>query len=187
MGRLWQSLILSQWQSVFAQIPVESLIYEHQQAYYDAIKQSTQNADSAVFIEFMLEMISKALPASTPQVSQQVSPQVVELIRVLVGKMAREQIQATLGLRDRKSFTARYLKPALAAGLIETTRPNQPTGRLQKYRLSHKGALLLEINNEPTRCTIAPQRHPQSRLCRAVGPIRPAGSVQEERPRRLRL
>jgi len=33
MGRLWQSLILSQWQSVFAQIPVESLIYEHQQAY----------------------------------------------------------------------------------------------------------------------------------------------------------
>jgi len=66
MGRLWQSLILSQWQSVFAQIPVESLIYEHQQAYYDAIRQSTQNADSAVFIEFMLEMISKALPASTP-------------------------------------------------------------------------------------------------------------------------
>ena len=141
MGRLWQSLILSSWQSAFAQIPVESLIYEHQQAYYDAIQQSTQNADSAVFIEFMLEMISKALPASTPQVSQQVSPQVVELIRVLVGEMAREQIQAALGLRDRKSFTARYLKPALAAGLIETTRPDQPTSRLQKYRLSRAGAL----------------------------------------------
>ena len=151
MGRLWQSLILSQWQSAFAQIPVESLIYEHQQAYYDAIRQSTQNADSAVFIEFMLEMISKSLPASTPQVSQQVSPQVVKLIRVLVGEMAREQIQAALGLRDRKSFTARYLKPALAAGLIDTTRPNQPTSRLQKYRLSRAGAFLLEINNEPAR------------------------------------
>ena len=57
MGRLWQTLILSQWQPLFAQIPVESLIYEHQQAYYKAIQQSTQNADSAVFIEFMLDMI----------------------------------------------------------------------------------------------------------------------------------
>jgi len=99
----------------------------------------------------MLEMISKALPATTPQVSQQVSPQVVELIRVLVGEMAREQIQAALGLRDRKSFTARYLKPALAAGLIDTTRPNQPTSRLQKYRLSRAGALLLERNDESAR------------------------------------
>ena len=103
----------------------------------------------------MLEMISKALPATTPQVSQQVSqqvsPQVVELIRVLVGEMAREQIQAALGLRDRKSFTLRYLKPALAAGLIETTRPDQPTSRLQKYRLSRAGALLLERNDESAR------------------------------------
>ena len=139
MGRLWQSLILSRWQSVFAQIPVESLIYEHQQAYYNAIQQSTKNTDSAVFIEFMLEMITQALPAITPQVSPQVSPQVEELVRVLVGEMARAQIQAALGLSDRKSFIARYLQPALAAGLIEVTRPEQPTSRLQKYRLSNAG------------------------------------------------
>lgn len=139
MGRLWQSLILSQWQSVFAQIPVESLIFEHQQAYYDAIQRSTQNADCAVFIEFMLDMIAQALPTAAPQVSPQVTPQVVELVHVLVGEMARDELQLTLGLRDRKSFVARYLKPALAAGLVEYTRPEQPTSRLQKYRLSNAG------------------------------------------------
>jgi len=145
MGRLWQSLILSRWQSVFAQLPVESLIYAHQQRYYNAIHQSTQNADSAVFIEFMLEMIAHALPAITPQVSPQVTPQVVELVQVLVGEMARTQIQAALGLSDRKSFIARYLQPALAAGLIEATRPEQPTSRLQKYRLSNAGREMQQL------------------------------------------
>jgi Fic family protein len=139
MGRLWQSLILSQWNPVFAQIPVESLIHEHQQAYYNAIQRSTQNADSAAFIEFMLDMIAQALPTATPQVSPQVSPQVAELIHVLVGEMKRDELQLALGLLDRKSFVARYLKPALAAGLVEYTRPEQPTSRLQKYRLSSAG------------------------------------------------
>ena len=34
MGRLWQSLILSQWNEVFSYLPVESIIYDNQQAYY---------------------------------------------------------------------------------------------------------------------------------------------------------
>ena len=137
MGRLWQSLILSKWQPLFAQIPVESLIYEHQQAYYDAIRKSTQNADSAAFIEFMLDMIAHALPIATPQVSPQVAPQVTQLLQVLKGEMSGAELQAALGLRDRKSFQARYLKPVLVAGLIEYTRPEKPNSRVQKYRLSN--------------------------------------------------
>jgi Fic family protein len=61
MGRLWQTLILSQWQPVFVDIPVESLIFQRQQAYYQAIRESTQHADSAPFIEFMLETIAQTL------------------------------------------------------------------------------------------------------------------------------
>jgi hypothetical protein len=30
MGRLWQSLILADWNPLFADIPAESLIFEHQ-------------------------------------------------------------------------------------------------------------------------------------------------------------
>ena len=54
MGRLWQTLILTRWNPLFADIPVESLIHEHQAEYYQAIQESTQKTDSAPFIDFML-------------------------------------------------------------------------------------------------------------------------------------
>jgi hypothetical protein len=46
-------------------------------------------------------------------------------------------------LRDRKSFFERYLKPALALGLLEMTVPDKPNSRLQKYRLADKGRKIL--------------------------------------------
>ena len=47
MGRLWQSLILARWNPLFADIPVESLIFEHQAEYYQALQESTHQTDSA--------------------------------------------------------------------------------------------------------------------------------------------
>jgi hypothetical protein len=57
--------------------------------------------------------------------------------------MGREALQSALWLSDRKSFRERYLKPALADGLIEMTIPDKPNSRLQKYRLTAKGRQLL--------------------------------------------
>jgi Fic family protein len=54
---LWQTLILSQWQDIFSYLPVESLIYTHQDDYYLALQQSTKQANSVPFIEFILQMI----------------------------------------------------------------------------------------------------------------------------------
>lgn len=143
MGRLWQTLILNQWNPLFANLPVESMVHEHQSDYYQAINLSTKKTDSAPFIEFMLQMILNTLESSnsldTPQVTPQVSPQVNELLIALKGEMSRDDLQAALGLQDRKSFSARYLKPALNAGLIEMTIPDKPNSRLQKYRLTIKG------------------------------------------------
>ncbi len=53
--------------------------------------------------------------------------------------MSRDALQAALGLRDRKSFRERYLRPALAGGLIEMTSPDKPNRRLQRYRLTERG------------------------------------------------
>jgi Fic family protein len=139
MGRLWQSLILARWNPLFADIPVESLIFEHQAEYYQAIQESTQKTDSAPFIAFMLRMILDTVTTSAPQVSPQVTPQVGELLAAIRGEMGREALQAALRLSDRKSFRERYLKPALADGLIEMTIPDKPNSRLQKYRLTDKG------------------------------------------------
>lgn len=143
MGRLWQTLILNQWNPLFANLPVESMIHEHQSEYYQAINFSTQKTDSAPFIEFMLQMILNTIESSnflaTPQVAPQVTPQVKELLLAIKGEMSRDELQTALGLLDRKSFSERYLKPALTAGLIEMTIPEKPNSRLQKYRLTSKG------------------------------------------------
>ena len=139
IGRLWQSLILSRWNPLLGHIPVESLIFEHQPKYYQAFRESTHQTDSAPFITFMLRMILEAVTHAAPQVTPQVTPQVGELLLAIAGEMRREALQAALGLQDRKSFRARYLKPALADGLLEMTIPDKPNSRLQKYRLTDKG------------------------------------------------
>lgn len=140
LGRLWQTLILTRWNPLFAHIPVESLVYERQEEYYQALQHSTQQTDSAPFIEFMLRMILGAVAsAATPQDDPQVSPQVTRLLEAMMDEMSREDLQSALGLLDRKSFRERYLMPALAEGLIEMTHPDKPNSRLQKYRLTDKG------------------------------------------------
>lgn len=149
VGRLWQTLILAGWNPLFAHIPVESLVYEHQEEYYQALQNSTDQTDSAPFIVFMLRMIRGAVSsAASPQVAPHVTPQVVQLLEVLVGEMSREDLQSTLGLQDRKSFRQRYLKHALAEGLIEMTLPGKPNSRIQKYRLTDSGRRWLEKRNE---------------------------------------
>ena len=135
MGRLWQSLILSQWNEVFSYLPVESIICDNQQAYYKAIKDSTDNTDCSVFIEFMLEMLLISIKDISPHVTPYVTPQVKELLKVLGSlELSRQEIQDKLGLKDRKSFADRYLNPALELGLIDMTIPDKPKSRLQKYR-----------------------------------------------------
>lgn len=61
MGRLWQSLIISRWHPAFAHLPVENMVYSNQQAYYDAIAQSTKQGECGPFIDFMLEEIHKSV------------------------------------------------------------------------------------------------------------------------------
>ncbi|WP_240652872.1 Fic family protein [Rheinheimera riviphila] len=142
MGRLWQTLILSRWLPLLAQLRVESMTHASQSEYYQAINQSTLKTDAAAFVEFMLSIILSTLQQNdvgtqvTPQVSPHVSPQVAQLVALLKqGPQGREQLQQLLQLKDRKSFSARYLQPALALGLIEMTLPDKPQSRLQQYRL----------------------------------------------------
>lgn len=61
MGRFWQSRLLSEWNPVFAHLPVENMIWENQSAYYKAIQDSTDANDSGIFVDFMLAIILEAL------------------------------------------------------------------------------------------------------------------------------
>ncbi len=61
MGRLWQTLILSQWNELFEFLPIENIIHKHQQKYYDVLNSCNASANSTTFIEFMLSVILQTL------------------------------------------------------------------------------------------------------------------------------
>ena len=67
MGRLWQSLILGKFNPQFQFLPVETMIHNNQQEYYDALSLSTHKADCGVFVDFMLNEILQSLKQNSQQ------------------------------------------------------------------------------------------------------------------------
>lgn len=61
IGRLWHTLLLTQWKPIFAWLPMESIIHDRQEEYYDAINLSNFEGESTAFIAFMLSAIKAAL------------------------------------------------------------------------------------------------------------------------------
>lgn len=61
IGHLWQNVILSRWNPIFAWIPVETMVYARQAEYYRKLAEADQENDSTVFIEFMLDVIQETL------------------------------------------------------------------------------------------------------------------------------
>jgi len=139
LGRLWQTLLLACWKPLFAHVPVESVVRSRQDGYYEAIERSSEAGQSTTFVRFMLEAILDALQEETPKETPQVSPQVRRLLRVLDREMSVREVLEVLDLRDRKWLRQGYLRPALEGGLVEMTRPETPSARNQRYRLTPAG------------------------------------------------
>lgn len=141
MGRMWQTLLLSRWKPIFAWLPVETLIRERQNDYYDVLAVADKAADSTAFIEFMLGIIRDALREliQTEQVREQVTEQVERLMIALGNEMlSAKELLVRLGLKHRPTFSDNYLRPALELGLIEMTVPDKPNSNKQKYRAIKK-------------------------------------------------
>jgi Fic family protein len=147
LGRLWQTLILTQWRPVFALLPVESIIHDRQQDYYAALGLSDHTADATAFIEFMLAAIQRAIEESVLMSDQESDHQSDQVMRLLLAlrKMQRSAVDlmTELGLSHRPTFRKNYLHPAMEARLIEMTQSGTPRARNQKYRLTARGLQLL--------------------------------------------
>ncbi len=86
---------------------------------------------------------------TSPQETPYDTPQVNNLLHALseqIKPMSRDELQTILGLKDRKSFRARYLKPAIDNLLITMTRPDKPNSRLQRYVITELGLKVLGGN-----------------------------------------
>lgn len=110
MGRLWQTVILKEWKSIFAWIPVESLVKENQAEYYNALNSSDTAADSTKFIEFMLSLILRTIEEiiSTENAAKKITAKIIVKITANQRKIldeieknpfiTQEELSAKLGI-----------------------------------------------------------------------------------------
>lgn len=136
-GRLWQTALLASWKPIFAWIPIESIIKDNQEDYYNAITLSTSQGKSNIFIEFMLDVINKAIKdiiTDTRNHYNHINNQITELMKVIENyPQSATELMEKLNLKSRLGFRKNYLQPALDAGLIGMTEPDKPTSKNQKY------------------------------------------------------
>jgi len=138
MGRFWQTCLLASEEEIFAYLPIESIIKERQQEYYDSIALSTKDGSSNRFIEFILDSILETLNRIVEEVSkysQYQSIQVKKLLQVMEDDYpyTLRELLDILNMKSRVSFKKNYLDPAINAGLIRMTFPETPSSRNQRY------------------------------------------------------
>lgn len=104
MGRLWQTVILTHWQGILAGLPVETVIRDRQEAYYQALLIADQAADTTPFVEFILDAIADALSEALKDQSK----------RVGTGKSSEKSSEKILEyLRSKPKLSARDLAELL--------------------------------------------------------------------------
>ncbi len=74
MGRLWHSMILADWNPIFLHTPIENMIFKNQAGYYKAIEKSTEQSDSGIFIDFMLNVIMNSINENRKQIPARYIP-----------------------------------------------------------------------------------------------------------------
>ncbi len=153
MGRLWQTLILSKWNSLFAYLPVETIVRNRQTEYYDSLGRADAQGEATAFVEVILPSLGDAVAdIRSDQVGDQASDQVRRLLDVLgQGEKSATELMTELGLRHAPTFRKNYLSPALEAALVERTKPDAPRSPLQRYRLTAAGRRIANGNAHRSR------------------------------------
>jgi Fic family protein len=118
IGRLWQTLILSRWNPLFAWMPVETLVHHNQALYYKALQDSHTGAvDCRPFISFMLDAIANSLYKYIDVATETVIDVPVNVpVNVLVNEISDKVL---IMLRANPKATAK--KMALALGVTDKT------------------------------------------------------------------
>ena len=137
MGRLWQTALLSSWKPIFAWIPIESIIKDNQEEYYNAFTLSTSQGKSNIFILFMLKVINQAIKdmvSDTRNHFNHINRQISALMEVIeTCPQSANELMEKLKLKSRVGFRKNYLLPAIELGLISMTEHHKPTSKNQKY------------------------------------------------------
>ncbi len=132
MGRLWQTLILMQQYPVFEYLPVETLIKNKQEEYYNVLAISDKSGNSTPFIEFMLAIILESLEELLQSQNKTVTKN--DRISIFKDKIRKLQFSRKEYLKNFKDISqataSRDLQWAVSAGILLKTGDKRNT----KYR-----------------------------------------------------
>ena len=136
--RLWQKSILYKWKDIFEYLPIESKIHKYQDEYYDSIAKCHKNANSNVFIEFMLKMIDETLDEAISTSHLPITNETININKLLdvmesSKPMTATEIMEKLGIKSKETLRGQYLDPAIKQGLVSLTIPDKPTSKNQMY------------------------------------------------------
>ncbi len=76
------------------------------------------------------------------------SPQAVKVLQFCTDYRFRKEIQEHINLVNRDYFRKEVLKPLIKNLLIKLSQPDKPSSPKQKYMITKKGKLLLQLLNE---------------------------------------
>lgn len=128
IGRLWQTVILKNQYPVFEYLPIETIVKQRQQQYYEALSKSDKSGYSTIFIEFMLGIILESLEELLSQQNRTLlSSDRVSFFSSIVGKQVFTRKDYLRQFKEISQATAsRDLKEAVEQGiLIKTGEKNQ--------------------------------------------------------------
>ena len=136
--RLWQNSILYRWKDIFEYLPIESKIHKYQDEYYNSIALCHKNANSNVFIEFMLKMIDETLDEAISTSHLPITNETININKLLdvmesSKPMTATEIMEKLGIKSKETLRGQYLDPAIKQGLVSLTIPDKPTSKNQMY------------------------------------------------------
>lgn len=138
MARLWHSVLLYNWRSIFEYIPLESQVEKYQEDYYKAISKCHKAGNSNIFIEFILDMIDKIMDDTAIQITKYntgASEYVKRLLEVMEYDVPYTALalMGELGLKSRETFRKNYINPAMESGTVKMTIPDKPNSKNQRY------------------------------------------------------
>ena len=140
-ARFWQNAILSKYDKIFEVVTIENMIEKNQQEYYDAIAKAHVDGESTVFVEFMLDMINKALD-ELDMVANMIKTEASVNVKRLLENMEEEPMTANeimfkLDVKHKDTLRNKYLNCAIRDGYVQMTIPDKPKSKNQRYYKTH--------------------------------------------------
>ncbi len=138
VARLWQTCLLMKAHPVFEFLDVESMVFEHRNTYYEAIRNTQETGNTGGFILFMFEQIERSLSTlwKSSRVPGRSSSDRLEIARKQFGgaRFSRRDY-----LQFFKTVSTATASRDLAAGVKTGTLMRSGDKRTTVYRFSDEG------------------------------------------------